>query len=121
MPLYFFDFADGELNSCDQLGTKLPDVETAAREAVSALANISKDVRRQYKDRVLALKVRDQSGGTVLDVTLTLAVTWSTASQVELCEFGSAAPAQIPDCSIAIGELTLPTRDLSAACRGGEA
>src|SRR3954465_10622627 len=99
MPLYFFDFADGELNNCDQLGTKLPNVETAAREAVSALANISKDVRRQYKDRVLALKVRDQSGGTVLDVTLTLAVTWSTGSQVELREFGSAAPAQIPDCS----------------------
>ena len=68
MPLYFFDFADGELNNCDQLGTKLPDLETAAREAVSALANISKDVRRQYKDRVLGLKVRDQSGGTVLDV-----------------------------------------------------
>jgi len=47
MPLYFFDFTDGELNSCGQFGTKLPDVEAAAREAVSALANISKDVRKQ--------------------------------------------------------------------------
>jgi hypothetical protein len=75
MPRYFFDFTDGELNGCDQFGTKLPDIEAAAREAASALANSSKDVRKQYKDRVLALKVRDQSGGTVLNVTLTLAVT----------------------------------------------
>jgi hypothetical protein len=116
MPLHFFDFADGELTSCDQLGTNLPDVETAAREAVSALANISKDVRRHYKDRVLALKVRDQSGGTVLNVSLTLAVTWFARSGVELDEFGSAAPAQIPDL------ITLPKRDLSAACQvGGDA
>jgi len=75
MPRYFFDFTDGELNGCDQFGTKLPDIEAVAREAASALANSSKDVRKQYKDRVLALKVRDQSGGTVLNVTLTLAVT----------------------------------------------
>jgi hypothetical protein len=89
MPLYFFDFTDGELNGCDQFGTKLPDIEAAAREAVSALANISKDVRKQYKDRVLALKVRDQSGETVLNVTLTLAVTWFPASRIELCEYAS--------------------------------
>jgi hypothetical protein len=74
----------------------LPGIEAAAREAVSALANISKDVRKQYKDRVLALKVRDQSGETVLNVTLSLAVTWFPASQIELCEHASAGPAQIP-------------------------
>src|SRR5258708_186608 len=75
MPLYFFDFMDGEFNGRDKFGTKLPDVEDAAREAVWALANISKDVRKQYQDRVLALNVRGQSGETVLNVTLTLAVT----------------------------------------------
>ena len=42
MPLYFFDFADGEFNGRDKFGTKLPDAEDAAREAVWALANISK-------------------------------------------------------------------------------
>lgn len=119
MPLYFFDFADGELNNCDQLGTKLPDLETAAREAVSALANISKDVRRQYKDRVLGLKVRDQSGGTVLDVTLTLAVTWFPAGRVDLCEFAPAAPPQVPDFSIGMGELTLPAQSVAASCSVG--
>jgi hypothetical protein len=36
----------------NQYGTKLPDVETAAREAVAALANISKDVRKRHGDRV---------------------------------------------------------------------
>jgi hypothetical protein len=115
MPRYFFDFTDGELNGCDQFGTKLPDVEAAAREAVSALANISKDVRKQYKDRVLALKVRDQSGGgTVLNVTLTLAVTWFPAGQIELCEYASARPAQIPGQSLGTREFTLPARGVSA-------
>ena len=54
VPLYFFDFSDGELDGRDQFGTKLPDVEATAREAVGALANISKDVRKQYQNRVLA-------------------------------------------------------------------
>jgi hypothetical protein len=114
MPLYFFDFTDGELNGCDQFGTKLPDVETAAREAVSALANISKDVQKQYKDRVLALKIRDQSGETVLSVTLTLAVTWFPASRIELCEYASAGPAQSPGHSLGTREYALPARDGSA-------
>jgi hypothetical protein len=83
MPLYFFDFADGEFNGRDKFGTKLPDVEAAAREAVWALANISKDVRKQYQDRVLALNVRGQSGETVLNVTLTLAVTRFPDRQIE--------------------------------------
>lgn len=74
MPLYFFDFTDGEFTGLDRFGTKLPDVEAAAREAVLVLANISKDVRKQYQDRVLALNVRGQSGEAVLNVTLTLAV-----------------------------------------------
>jgi hypothetical protein len=120
MPLYFFDFTDGELIGCDQFGTKLADVEAAAREAVSALANISKDVRKQYKDRVVALKVRDQSGGTVLNVTLTLAVTWFPASRVELCEDVSAAP--VSDLSMGMGQLTLAARGASAGCPvGGDA
>src|SRR5260221_8410730 len=75
MPLYFFDFMDGEFNARDKFGTKLPDVEDAAREAVSALANISKDVRKQYQDSVLALNVRCQSGETVFNITLTTSVT----------------------------------------------
>src|SRR5260370_34725004 len=115
MPLYFFDFTDGELNGCDQFGTKLPDVAAAAQEAVSALANISKDVRKQYKDRVLALKVRDQSGETFLNVTLTLAVTWFPASRIELCEHASAGSVQIPGLGVGTREFTLPARGVSAA------
>jgi hypothetical protein len=96
MPLYFFDFTDGKFNGCDQFGTKLPDVEAAAREAVSALANISKDVRKQYQDRVLGVKVRDQSEETVLDVTLALAVTWLPARRIERDQHALAGPLQIP-------------------------
>jgi hypothetical protein len=83
MPLYFFDFIDGELIGRDQFGTKLPDVETAAREAVAALANISKDVRKRHRDRVLGLNVRGQSGETVLNVSLTLEVKWFPDEQIE--------------------------------------
>src|ERR1700742_2685759 len=83
MPLYFFDFSDGELIGRDQFGTKLPDVETAAREAVAALANISKDVRKRHRDRVLGLNVRGQSGETVLNVSLTLEVKWFPDEQIE--------------------------------------
>jgi hypothetical protein len=83
MPRYFFDFTDGQLIGRDQFGTKLPDVETAAREAVAALANISKDVRKRYRDRVLGLNVRGQNGETVLNVSLTLAVKWFPDQQIE--------------------------------------
>jgi len=114
VPLYFFDFTEGELNGCDQFGTKLADVEAAAREAVSALANISKDVQKQYKDRIVALKVRDQSGETVLNVTLTLAVTWFPANEVESCEEATAEPVQRPGLSTGMGELTLAARGVSA-------
>jgi hypothetical protein len=96
MPQYFFDFTDCKFNGCAQFGTKLPDVEAAAREAVSALANISKDVRKQYQDRVLALKVRDLSGEVVLNVTLTLAVTYFPERRIESNQFAHAAPMQIP-------------------------
>jgi hypothetical protein len=83
MPRYFFDFTDGEFIGWDQFGTKLPDVETAAREAVAALANISKDVRKRHRDRVLALNVRGQNGQTVLNVSLTLAAKWFPDDQIE--------------------------------------
>jgi hypothetical protein len=96
MPQYFFDLTDGKFIGYDQFGTKLPDVEAAAREAVSALANISKDVRKQYQDRVLALKVRDQNGETVLNLTLTLAVTYFPERRIECDEFAHAGPLQIP-------------------------
>jgi hypothetical protein len=96
MPLYFFDFTDGEFSGRDQFGTKLPDIEAAAREAVGALANISKDVRKQYRDRVLALNVRSQSGETVLNVTLTLAVTRFPETRIECDQFALAGPMPNP-------------------------
>jgi hypothetical protein len=96
MPLYFFDFTDADLVVGDKFGTKLPDVEAAAREAVWALANISKDVRKQYQDRVLALDVRDHSGETVLNVTLTLEVTRFPARRIERDQSAVAGPMPNP-------------------------
>ena len=87
MPLYFFDFMDGEFNGRDKFGTKLPDAEDAAREAVWALANISKDVRKQYQDR----------GETVLNVTLTLAVTRFPDKQIECNQFRACGASADPD------------------------
>jgi hypothetical protein len=52
--------------------------------AVSAFANISKDVRARYQDRVLALNIRRPNGKIVLHVSLTLAVKWFPHDQVEI-------------------------------------
>jgi hypothetical protein len=51
--------------------------------------------------------------GTVLNVTLTLAVTWFPTGQIELCEYASAGPAQIPGQSLGTREFTLPARGVS--------
>jgi hypothetical protein len=107
MPQYFFDFTDGEFNGRDKFGTKLPDVEAAAREAVCALANISKDVRKQYQDRVLALNVRGQSGETVLNVTLTLAVTRFPDRQIKCDQFRACGASAEPGHVASTGEYTL--------------
>jgi len=102
MPLYFFDFTDGELNGCDQFGTKLPDVEAAAREAVSALWRIS---LRMYGNR-LSSNGKGSERETVLRVPLTLAVTWFPASRIELSECASAGPVQIQGLSVGRFEFT---------------
>jgi hypothetical protein len=109
VPLYFFDFSDGELDGRDQFGTKLPDVEAAAREAVGALANISKDVRKQYQNRVLALNVRSQTGETVLNVTLTLAVTRFPKTRSE-CSVRASGPYAEPGNVISADQFTLSAR-----------
>jgi hypothetical protein len=96
MPRYFFDFTDGGFSGRDKFGAKLPDVDAAAREAVWALANISKDVRQHYQDRVLALDVRDHNGETVLNVTLRLEVTWFAARRIDRDQFALAGP-KIPN------------------------
>jgi len=68
MPLYFFDFTDGEFSGRDQFGTKLPDIEAAAREAVGALANILQGWSGTIQRSRLGVKCRSQTGETVLNV-----------------------------------------------------
>src|SRR5712672_2658645 len=70
---------------------------TPLGKGVWALANISNDVRKQYQDRVLALNVRGQSGETVLNVTLTLAVTWFPDKQIECNQFCACGGSADPD------------------------
>src|SRR5260370_17662363 len=107
MPLYFFDFMDGEFNGRDKFGTNLPEVEDAAREAVWALANISKDVRKQYQDGVLGLNVRGQGGETVFNVTLTLAVTRFPDKQIECNQFRACGASADPDHGISTDQFSV--------------
>ena len=89
----------------------MPDVEAAAREAVSALWRIS---LRMYGNR-LSSNGKGSERETVLRVPLTLAVTWFPASRIELSECASAGPVQIQGLSVGRFEFTLPARDVSAA------
>ena len=100
MPLYFFDFTDGEFKGRDEYGIDLPDMDSAAREAVGALANISKDALTYNRNRVLEVNVRTQSGETVLTTAFTLAVTRFPSKQSRYDQIELAGPTQIPAAAV---------------------
>ena len=48
MPLYFFDFMDGEFNGRDKFGTKLPDVEDAALNGAAEQCPLLGEQRKTF-------------------------------------------------------------------------
>lgn len=77
LALYYFDFDDGRQASCDKLGTELANLEAVADEAITVLAGIVKDDRRQSGSNcVLAASVRNKEGRVIFKATLTLQSEW---------------------------------------------
>ena len=66
MAMYFFDTDDGISFSRDDLGVKLPDLETAKQQASLALAEIAVEAIPGTSRRELSIGVRDERGRPVL-------------------------------------------------------
>lgn len=65
MPLYFFDFRDGEDLILDEEGLDLREMMAVQREAARALAGLAADSMASFKDsqvHQMAIAVRDKSG-----------------------------------------------------------
>ena len=69
MPLYFFDFDDGDgaPSAPDRMGTDLPSLASVPEEAVAVLASIAKDRLPDGSHRVFSASVRNEEGRVVLN------------------------------------------------------
>jgi len=79
MPLYFFDFDDGDgaPSAPDTMGTDLPSLASVPEEAVAVLANIAKDRLPDGSHRVFSASVRNEEGRVVFTASLTLQSGWA--------------------------------------------
>jgi hypothetical protein len=70
MPRYFFDYRDGDHLAADSEGTELPDLTSAQAEAVATLAELARDALPGFREKRLAILVRDESGRDRLELNL---------------------------------------------------
>jgi hypothetical protein len=70
MPLYYFDFRDGENFSPDEDGLEFPGVDAARDQATKTLAEMAKDVLPGSTVRQLAIEVRDDGSNPILRTVL---------------------------------------------------
>jgi len=67
MPIFFFDFREGEKLSIDDVGIEFPDVETAYLEAFRAAQEIWFERLRQRQDPLIcAFEIRDSARNLLL-------------------------------------------------------
>jgi hypothetical protein len=71
---YFFDIEDGVDEVRDDEGLELSGLEAAKAEAVRTLPDLAKSGVPERDQRVVAIRVRDETGQAVLKASLTLAV-----------------------------------------------
>lgn len=76
MAYFFFDIDDGEHSTRDEEGVDLPDIRSARLEALRTMPGIAKDGLPRGDRRDFVARIRDESGGVVLTVTLALTVEW---------------------------------------------
>ncbi len=74
MPRFFFDSHDGETLSEDHAGVECDDIEAARVEAQRTLADLVRDVVPDGKQRTIALRVRDETGRTVVKAAVSILV-----------------------------------------------
>lgn len=74
MPLYFFDFRDGDSVISDDEGIELSSFKVARDDAIDFVIATAKDARLVVEDRVFAVTVRDEGGAALFRTTLTIGV-----------------------------------------------
>ena len=70
MPLFYFDYDDGDGAVRDQVGTELPDIEDALLEASHTMAELASDALPGSRSRIMGIVVRDELGATRLRLSL---------------------------------------------------
>ena len=73
---FFFDTYDGQTLVEDEEGLELEGPQAARDQAQAALADMVRDVMPDGDQRTLTIRVRDESGKTVLKATVSLMVEW---------------------------------------------
>ena len=75
MPRYFFDFENGTNAYPDDEGSELPDNEAARVEGATTIAEMAKSfLPVSSPQKNIALRVRNESGQPVLQMSLTFAI-----------------------------------------------
>ena len=73
MARYFFDTHDGDLIR-DDVGLECADFAAILKQATAGLADFAKDAVPGAKWREMAVKVRDEQGGPVMQAVLRLEI-----------------------------------------------
>ena len=73
---FFFDTDDGRSLVGDEEGLELEGPQAACDQAQAALADMVRDVMPDGDQRTLTIRVRNESGKTVLKATVSLMVEW---------------------------------------------
>jgi hypothetical protein len=73
---YFFDIQDGDRILNDTEGLELDGIEAARLEAIRALPDMARDALPDGDQQTFVVRVRDESGQTVLIAALSFVVQW---------------------------------------------
>jgi hypothetical protein len=82
VPRFFFDTYDGEFFAPDHEGQELADIQAAKLVAQDALPDMASDKLPDGSDqRVFIVRVRDEAGQVVVQVSLTLIAEYPSQAQ----------------------------------------
>ncbi len=81
MPHFYIDTSDQERFNRDQEGYQFESVEAAKNAAVDALPDMARDELPDGDSRTFTAIVRDARGQTLVQATMSFAVTWMTAAR----------------------------------------
>jgi hypothetical protein len=70
MARYFFDFYENGVRTADEVGTDCSGIQAAKSEAISALVAIAKEALPDGDHHVFTVKVRNDAGEMVLQVSI---------------------------------------------------